>query len=654
MAHAAMTAPQPAPMPVAAPSAGLLINIDNGGTLTDFCVIDGATVHRTKSLTTPYDLSKCLFDGLRKASKAIYGEEDLLRLLLATSHIRYSTTQGTNALVERKGPRLGLIVGGTLAPPALQAEARTAALFAALIGPRCEALDAGLTGEAAEAALVRAVTQLSSAGANRIVVAIGGEDAGVRETALKRLLLRKFPPQMLGALPILYSHEVVADSDDARRTWTALFNAFLHPAMERFLYSAEHQLRAYKARSPLLIFRNDGNAARIARTIALKTYSSGPRGGAEGAKALAAHYGFKHLLSMDIGGTTTDIALVAGNAVRLDRRGKVEGVATSFPLCNVESHGVGGSSIIGVERGQLRVGPESVGGAPGPACFGLGGQQATITDAFLLGGLLDPASYFGGELRIDRARARAAIAANVGQPLKLGDAAAVHAMEQAWVAKVAAALAGFTNVTPDTTLAAFGGAGPLVVCKVAEAAGIRRVIIPGLAAVFSAFGIGFSDIAHHYETALAGTDAGALDAARDLLLERARRGMFAEGFALEDCRLQFTVQAGDETHALNGSGLPAGLRGQLWLALEAVKPIAHANLKGAFGGRAHAAKTQATRTALFDGKSVSAPLYRVEDQAAGATAQGPAVLEESYFTCRIDAGWRFEINEAGDILLGKA
>ena len=163
---------------------------------------------------------------------------------------------------------------------------------------------------------------------------------------MKRRLLRTFPPHLLGALPILYAHELVDDADDARRTWTALFNAFLHPSMERFLYAAEHKLREAHSQSPLLVFRNDGYSGRVAKTIAVQTYSSGPRGGMEGAKALAAHYGFKHLLSMDIGGTTTDITVVAGGEVRTDRRGKVEGIATSFPLCNVESHGVGGSSII--------------------------------------------------------------------------------------------------------------------------------------------------------------------------------------------------------------------------------------------------------------------------------------------------------------------
>src|SRR3546814_14445525 len=104
--------------------------------------------------------------------------------------------------------------------------------------------------------------------------------------------------------------------------------------MERFLYSAEHKLRQNKAQNPLLIFRNDGHSARVAKTTAVKTYSSGPRGGMEGSRALAAHYGFKQLLSMDVGGTTTDIGVVEHGAVRADARGKVEGVTVSFPLCH--------------------------------------------------------------------------------------------------------------------------------------------------------------------------------------------------------------------------------------------------------------------------------------------------------------------------------
>jgi N-methylhydantoinase A/oxoprolinase/acetone carboxylase beta subunit len=634
---------------------GKLINIDNGGTLTDICVIDGAQVYRTKTVTTPYDLSKCLFDGLVKASRLIYGKDDLLALLLSTEYIRYSTTQGTNALVERKGPRLGLILGGTLHVAAMQRDLQQRGLFASLVGARVEILDAALQGEALDAGAVRAINALSSAGANRIVVAYGGAARDGGEVQLKRLLLRKFPPHLLGAIPVLYSHEIVDDADDARRAWTALFNAFLHPAMERFLYNAEHKLREYRTRNPLLIFRNDGHSARVAKTIAVKTYSSGPRGGAEGARALAEHYGFKRLLSMDVGGTTTDIGLVEDGVVRAHRRGKVEGVETSFPLCDVVSAGVGGSSIIRVEGSGIRVGPESVGGAPGPACFGLGGKEATMTDAFLLMGLLDPASFFGGELKIDLERARGAIAAKVAGPLGLSPESAAQAMEDAWVAKIAASLKDYTSITPDTTLAAFGGAGPFVVCKVADAVGVKRIIIPGLAAVFSAFGIAFSDIAHRFEAPLTSNDATGISACRELLRERAQRAMFAEGAALEHCQIEESLlvidASGERIIALEEGKPPPDLpaQGRIAMSLQALKPISHARLAGSFGKASKPAVSHGARRTLAG----ELPLYRVEDQAAGASASGPAVLEEAFFTCRIEAGWRFEINEAGDILLSR-
>lgn len=635
----------------------MLINIDNGGTLTDICVIDGARVHRTKTVTTPYDLSKCLFEGLKKASRAIYGADDIQRLLLATDYIRYSTTQGTNALVERKGPQLGLIVGGTLSAAALKNDKQAKALFAALVGERCTVLDIALGESELNLAATRAVTQLASQGASRIVIAVGGAQREAVERRLRAILLQKFPQHLLGAVPLLYSHEVVEDADDVRRTWTALFNAFLHPAMERFLYNAEHRLREFKTKNPLLIFRNDGHSARVAKTIAVKTYSSGPRGGAEGAKALAKHYQFPHLVSFDVGGTTTDIGEVRDGVVRANRHGKVESVATSFALCDVESHGVGGSSIIRVDadgkgRKKILVGPESVGSAPGPACFGFGGTEATITDAFLVAGLLDPASFFGGELNIDAVRARAAIDTHVAKPLGLSVEAAAAAMEDAWIAKIAAALQRYTTITPKTTLAAFGGAGPFAACKIADAVGATRVLIPGLAAVFSAFGIGFSDIAHEYAAPLA--DAKELDATRKRLSERARHGMFAEGVELKDCKLHWLVQnaQGDEVAlAAKDTKLPKGFTKDASLILHAVKPIRHAAMSGKFGAKALAAKSNATRALHAGGKTIEVPLYRVEEQKPGAGAAGPAVLEEAFFTCRIDAGWRFEINEAGDILL---
>jgi len=632
----------------------MLINIDNGGTLTDICVIDGTRVHRTKTVTTPYDLSKCLFDGLKKASREIYGAEDVQRLLLETDYIRYSTTQGTNALVERKGPQLGLIHGGTLKPADLRDDAHAKSLFAVLVGDRHVGLDTALGDTEFTQAATRAVTQLVSSGANRIVIAVGGPGRIEAERRIRTILLNKFPQHLLGAVPLLYTHEVVEDADDVRRTWTALFNAFLHPAMERFLYSAEHRLREHKTRNPLLIFRNDGHSARIAKTIAVKTYGSGPRGGAEGTKALAKHYKLPHLVMFDVGGTTTDIGEVRNNEVRAHRHGKVENVATSFALCDVESHGVGGSSIIRVEGKKILVGPQSVGSAPGPACFSFGGKEATVTDAFLVQGLLDPASYFGGELKIDVERARAAIEERVAKPLGILVEDAAMAMEKAWVDKIAVALKSYTKIDTKTTLTAFGGAGPFVACKVADAVGVKRVLIPGLAAVFSAFGIGFSDIGHEYAAPLGGT--GDLARVRAHLAERARHGMFAEGVDIANCRLRWTLQdaQGKEiAFGAKGTKLPKGFGKDTSLVLHAVKPIQHASMSGKFGAKALTAKSNTKRRLRIAGKTEDVPLYRVEDQKAGASAAGPAVLEEAFFTCRLDPGWRFEINEAGDILLSR-
>lgn len=630
---------------------GPLINIDNGGTLTDICVLEGEMVWRTKTLTTPYDLSQCLFDGLRKISKVIYGEEDLLRLVSSAFHIRYSTTQGTNALVERKGPRLGLLYGNGLNLDEIRGTETEAALFDALVGDRYREVDLSGDDESLKETLIHAITRLASAGANRVVISLGGDERVAAEVRVKSLLLRQFPQQLLGALPLLYTHELVGDANDARRSWTALFNAFLHPAMERFLYNAEHGLKTYRSRTPLLVFRNDGHSARVARTVAVKTYSSGPRGGAEGAKALAAHHGFARLLSVDVGGTTTDISLVEKNIVRADRHGKIVGVESSIPLCDVVSVGVGGSSIIRKVGEQILVGPDSVGSAPGPACFGLGGTQATITDVFLCQGLLNPASYFGGDLHLDVNRARSAILETMGKM----DHQVLEQMEAAWVKKIVESLSNYCELTPDTVIAAFGGAGPFVVCRIASQAGLSRVVVPRLAAVFSAFGIGFSDIGHTYETLLTVNTTQGVAQAKSLLLKQARHGMFAEGAALEDCHLTFKLRQaqGSQELVLPDLEIPENITKdtRLSLELEAVKPTPHAQMSGHFGGAMHKAIAAGNRMILLDGLQQEVPLYRAEEQSGGAAAEGPAVLEEAFFTCRIDPGWRFEFSAAGDILL---
>ncbi len=640
---------------------GKLINIDNGGTLTDICVIDGAKVIHTKTITTPYDLSKCFFEGLKKASKMIYGEEKIVELLLSTDHIRYSTTQGTNAIVEKKGPRIGLIVPKGSKVASLKGNQAETELFDALVGDRVAEFDTALSWENFDHEVVMTINHLTAAGANRVVVSFDGAEYGQDEARFKAAALEKFPRHLLGVVPVLCASDLADDANRERRTWTSLLNAFLHPTMETFLYNAEGILREYYHQHPLLIFRNDGDSARVARTVAVKTYSSGPRGGMEGARALAQHYGYKRLLSMDIGGTTTDIGMVEDGKVAASRRGAVEGIAVSLPLCEVVSVGVGGSSIIKVENKKVKVGPESTGGAPGPACFGLGGQNATITDVFLLTGLIDPVSYFGGAMKLDRARAEAAVKENIAVPLGIDLDAALEAAQKAWGQKVAESLTGYTRIDANTTLAAFGGAGPFLVTDIAEAAGIKSAIIPGLAAVFSAFGIGFSDIGQSYQGRVRTLSKGATAEVVEELTHRARRDMFAEGFEFDECVLEWGVVRvrGDDESELSwspGQALPKDLtdNDHVSVALRVVKKINHASFASV--------KNTVTVPALSSGKrrvqtaaktSVDLPVFRIEEQPSGATGEGPCILEEAYFTGRVGAGWRFEVNANRDTILTK-
>lgn len=638
------------------------INIDNGGTLTDVCIMSDGGVQKTKVLTTPYDLSKCFFEGLQKASEVVYGAADVKRLLEEVDLIRYSTTQGTNAICERKGPKLGLVLdtASTALPAALRTQ--DPEVYDALVGGRVAFIDtATLTSDAAEVDVVKVINQLTATGANRLVVCFGGNDFHAAEDRVKKIALRKYPRHLLGAVPVLYASDLTSDRDPDRRAWSALINSFLHPSMEAFLYNAENRLRAYRTKNPLLIFRNDGDASRVAKTVAIKTYSSGPRGGMEGVKTFSALYGFRDTVSIDVGGTTTDIGQCTEGRVAEIRRGHVEGISVSFPLCEIISAGAGGSSIFRVVDGKITIGPESVGALPGPACFGRGGKEATITDASLLSGLFDPVSYFGGGMGLDMARAEAAVMANIAGPLGVDLDTALNAMSDAFEAKVAEELHRFTTISSDTVMMAFGGAGPLNACGVAEKAGIRRVAVPAMAAVFSAYGIGSCDVSQRYAVSLDGRDDASLQAAIATLTTKATRDMFAEGFEPGSyaiaAQLVAQTATGEVSHPLTeGAGFPAALADARAVELEltAVKSLRQGETRHVGISRRSAAKAAGQRKVLVPGQGrIDLPVYQLGQMGAGDFAKGPAILEEDYFTCRVPAGWGFVVSDAGDVILDR-
>jgi N-methylhydantoinase A len=635
-----------------------LINIDNGGTLTDICVWDGQALTYTKTMTTPSDLSQCLFAGMTKASTGIFGEPDLKTLLQSTKHIRYSTTVGTNALVERKGPRIGIVTDDPSVEQEMRASASEASLFDELVGTRVAVIALGADEEALGFDLVQRVNKLTTNGAARIVVAVGSAD-GADERRLRSILLRKFPRHLVGSVPILYSWDFAADRVRSRRIWSGVINAFLHPTMERFLYNAEDRLRSHRVQNPLLIYRNDGSSSRVAKSVALKTYSSGPRGGLEGTRALAEAYGLRHVLMIDVGGTTTDVGSIKDYQIEVQRRGSIAGVPISFPMSQVYSSGVGGSSVIAVHNGKIVVGPTSVGAAPGPACFGFGGKSATITDVNLLLGVLDPATYLDGEFTLDPERSRAVITATIAQPLGIGLEEALVEMEAAYSATLAASFAGAIDDPSDTTLAAFGGAGPMSACGAAKINGIDKVLVPKLAAIFSAYGISFSDIGQTYEVVLGQASAKAAQTAHDALVERAERDLFQEGYELATCTLEWTlvVEEDDGTPVSSTpyvvGAAPVIASGQhASLKLTATAALPHAVIAADTTLATCAAVSSGTRKVRSSASRVDdVPVYVLLEQKPGATAAGPAIVEGPFFTARVLAGWKLDVTAGGDLLL---
>lgn len=638
------------------------ICIDNGGTLTDICVFDGDEVHYTKTLTTPYDLSDCFMTGIRKASEVIFGQEDVERLLAETSVIRYSTTQGTNALVQRKGPRVGLIVSGDFDVGELTTDAAQRDLFDAIVGDRLVRVNAdAVSGASGAISVSEAAGELMSLGTDRLAICLAGPGYVDAERTFAATYQVQFPQHLLGTIPYTLSHEVAGDGVAARRIWTTLFNAFLHNPMERFLVSAQRRLTDSHSASPLLIFRNDGGTARVSKTAAIKTYSSGPRGGLEAMAVASAERGYRRAVSIDVGGTTSDFGVVEDGQIRTDSRGAIESVPVSLAMSDIVSVGIGGGSIIRVEDGAIKVGPQSVGSAPGPACFGLGGQQATITDVALTLGIIDPASFFGGKMTLDVGRSRAAIDAHVGGALGVDTGQAALQMKEAWIDALASSLNEHVALDTGAVLYAFGGAGPLLMSAVATAAGYRSVLIPKLAAVFSAYGIGHAGVAHSYEMVV-DQQAGGLATAVEHLLARCGRDMQAEGVALAECAIRAHLADAEGTVI---APVDVG-SSESWPSEGAVSPdtslhitVSAPNASRGKPDSVASASNEAVTDLVVSGQrhvhlaggAQDIPVFRLADQSVGATGSGPAIVEDEFFTGLVEAGWRISVLKGHDILL---
>jgi len=503
------------------------VSVDIGGTFTDCFVAWDEHCIESKALTTHQNLALGFNEALNNACKTLELSER--ELLSQVDSVRYATTLGTNALIERKGPRLGLLTtaGYKSSVPLSRAKGYGVGLPhqqqmdvpnaqrpdpivpIPMIMEVRERIDyAGdVVMQLDEDDLRDKIRQLVDKGAEAIVVVLANSVVNpVHELRIREVFLDEYPGHMLGAIPMLLSHQVAGRKGEYVRAMSTIMDGFLHQAMYHGLGTLELNLRHAGYTKPMLCNHNSGGMAQLNSTDALQTVHSGPVSGIAASEHLALQAELGNIVATDMGGTSFDIGIVVDGGVKhYDFNPVIERWMVSVPMVHLVTLGAGGGSICRYDRmfQTVQVGPESAGSDPGPACYDRGGMKPTVTDADLVLGYLDPANYAGGHIKLNPRRSRQAIDDHLGEELDLDTIACAKLIRATVDANMANGIARELRTRgyePENfTTLAYGGNGPLHACGIARALGVRRILAPPFASVFSAVGAGNMSQLHIHE-----------------------------------------------------------------------------------------------------------------------------------------------------------
>ena len=465
------------------------------------------------------------------------------------------------------------------------------------------------------------------------------------------MITADYPDHFLGSIPALAGSDVVLRPSDGTRTIASLINAYVHPALAQSLYRAEEIVRDQHGwQGNVLIGHINGGVARVAKTKAFDTIESGPLFGTHACAAAASGYGEGRVLAIDVGGTTAKVSAVEDGRVLTRESGELFTIPLDLDLPLLRSIALGGGSVARVVEGKVVLGPESMGAAPGPACYGLGGRRATITDAFVVAGFVSPTAFLGGKRVLDIDRARAALDTHVAQPLGLSCEQAANAVvEAAWddVAQLARETAKEVGWDPaECTIYAYGGNGPLFVTGVAERLGATSARFFRYGSVYSAYGSAISDVVHVYESALVPT--ADIDEVGDRLLEQARRDLRGEGF--DPDRASYTWEPRNASGRGHGEGGKASeATGRLngkprLLTLTARYPLPRLETPEAAPG--DGADVSGSRRSPY-GANGSLATFNASSL-VGRDLKGPLLVDGGSYTWLVTDGWSLSTNRLGD------
>ena len=496
------------------------IGIDVGGTFTDVVLIDDQTghIHYTKTLTTPNNRAVGVINGLEKIlamAAANAGQID---------YIVHGTTTGTNALIERKGARTGLITtdGFRDALEIARIERPDAGLYDIFVDlpaplvPRYLRVEVneriGADGQVVrpldEASVKQVINYLKEQNVEAIAVSLIFSFRNPNHERRIRDLCRELFPETSVSL----SSEIAPEFREYERTSTAVINAYLQPVIEHYLDNLVSELHNRYGQVDLRIMQASGGSMTVedAKGRAVNMVNSGPAGGALAAAFVGRLAGDEQIVGVDMGGTSFDIGLIVGGEPHTSSEGHFEGFPVKIPMIDVHAIGAGGGSLAWIDKGgALNVGPESAGADPGPACYGHGTRPA-VTDANLILGRLNPAYFLGGEMTLDVEQAQQALQMHVADPLGLSVEESAAGIIRVVNANMVRGIS--TNTVEkgldvrDFSLLPYGGAGPLHAVDLARELGMKRVIVPPYPGTLSALGLLVANTRYDYVATIAANE----------------------------------------------------------------------------------------------------------------------------------------------------
>jgi len=533
------------------------VTVDTGGTFSDFVFFneDSGEIAITKVPSTPKEPFQAVMNGVKELIDQGVAAKDI-------SFFSHGTTVGTNALLEEKGAKTGLLVTQgfrgiyevmeqtrgygpatydlffekprLLAPPYYTEE----------IPERVDFRGAALKPIDVEAAR-DAIKRLKKKGVQSVAVCFLFSFLNPdHELRIKELFAREFPEARLSL-----SYEVLPQIREFYRLSTTVINAYIQPVMSSYLGQLESRMRELGVTTPKLYIMQSNGGVSTFKGSAVKpvaTVLSGPAGGVIASMGTCERVGINNIITFDMGGTSCDVALIhQGNPV-ITTQGKINMRPISLPMLDIHTVSAGGGTIARIDAvGGLQVGPDSAGADPGPVSYDRGGQEITVTDANIVTGVLDPDQFLGGRMKLNKAKAERLLEKKIAKPLKLNLLEAADGVLKIINVKMEEAIKAVSSARGydirDFTLVAFGGGGPMHAGRMALDLGIPSVLVPLTPGVHSALGLLMSDVKHDYvRSKLVGLDDLDLKEINNLyaqLIERAKADLHAEGFHDDEIKI---------------------------------------------------------------------------------------------------------------------